>query len=99
MARKIPQFENILDLLQAAVEVGATIFTPHAQDEMNEDDLYIFDLEPCVLNGAIVEKQWDDAYDEWKYLVAGESTDGDDMMVVVKLDQKEQIVFITTYRL
>ncbi len=99
MARKIPAFDNILDLLQAAVEAGATVFTPHAQDEMNEDNLFIFDLEQCVLNGAIVERQWDDAYGEWKYLVAGESTDGDDLMVVVKLDQKGQIVFITTYRL
>jgi hypothetical protein len=99
VARKPPKYEDILDLLQAAVEAGATIFTPHAQDEMNEDDLFIFDLEQCVLTGAIVERQWDDVYDEWKYLVAGESTDGDDMIAVVKLDYKGQIVFITTYRL
>lgn len=99
MARKVPQYEDVLSLLQAAVEAGATIFTPHAQDEMNEDDLFIFDLEQCVLTGGVVESQWDDAYGEWKYLVAGESTDGDEMMVVVKLDQKGQIVFITTYRL
>lgn len=99
MVRKVTKYENILPLLQAAVEAGATIFTPHAQEEMNEDDLFIFDLEQCVLNGTIVERQWDDTYGEWKYLVEGESTDGDGVIVVVKLDQKGQLVFITTYRL
>ena len=91
-------FEKILDQLQDAVEAGATIFTTHSQEEMNEDDLYIFDLEQCVLTGGIIERQWDDAYGEWKYLVQGESTDGDEIVVVVKLDEQGQIIFITTYR-
>lgn len=92
-------FEKILDLLQEAVEAGATIFTTHAQEEMNEDDLFPFDLEHCVLTGGIIERQWDGTYEDYKYLVEGESTDGEEMVVVVKLDAKGQIIFITTYRL
>ena len=92
-------FEKILQLLREAVENQLTIFTPHAQIEMNEDDLFTFDLEHCVLVGTIVERQKDDSFKEWKYLIEGESTDQEPMMVSVKLDYKGSIVFITTYRI
>lgn len=92
-------FEQVLQLLCVAVKAGATIFTPHAQDEMNEDDLFIFDLEQCVLTGTIIERQWDDMYEEWKYVVQGESADGEEMVVIVKLDHNGKTVFITTWRL
>ena len=90
-------FENILRLLRDAVETGAIIFTPHAQDEMNEDELLTFDLEQCVLTRVIIERQWDDSFKDWKYIVEGESADEAPIVVVVKLDQKGKIVFITTY--
>ncbi len=52
-----------------------------------------------MLVGTIVERQWDDSFKEWKYLVEGVSTDQEPMMTVVKPDEKKQIVFITTYRI
>ncbi|HEX4946081.1 MAG TPA: DUF4258 domain-containing protein [Blastocatellia bacterium] len=89
--------EKLLDAMQEAVEAGKTIFTPHSRKAMHDDDLHVVDLEQCVLSGAIVEEQWDSTYDEFKYVIEGESTDGIEMGVVVRLDQKGQLVFITTY--
>lgn len=81
-------YEKILQLLRDAIELQSIILTPHAQEQMNEDDLLTFDLEHCVLAGTIVERQWDDSFKEWKYLIEG-----------VKPDENKQIVFITTYRI
>lgn len=92
-------YEKILQLLREAIEIQAIVWTPHVQEEMNEDDLLTFDLEHCVLVGAIVERQWDDTFQEWKYLIEGESTDGEPMMVSAKPDANKKIVFITTYRI
>lgn len=92
-------YEKILQLLRDAIEIQSIILTPHAQEQMNEDDLLTFDLEHCVLVGTIVERQWDDSFKEWKYLVEGVSTDQEPMMAVVKPDENKQIVFITTYRI
>ncbi len=47
-------YEKILQLLREAIEIQAIILTPHAQEQMNEDDLLTFDLEHCVLVGTIV---------------------------------------------
>jgi hypothetical protein len=90
-------FEKLLDAMQEAVEAGKTVHTPHARKAMHEDDMHVVDLEQCVLTGAIVEQQWDSNYEEFKYVVQGESTDDEEIAVVVRLDQKGQLVFITTY--
>lgn len=89
--------EKLLDVMQEAVEAGKTVFTPHSRKAMHDDDMHVFDLEQCVLTGAITEQQWDSIYNEFKYVIEGESTDGIEMAVVVRLDQKGQVVFITTY--
>ena len=90
-------FEKLLDAMQEAVEAGQTIHTPHVRKAMHDDDMHVVDLEQCVLTGAITEQQWDRTYDEFKYVIEGESTDGEEIAVVVRLDQKGQLVFITTY--
>jgi hypothetical protein len=42
---------------------------------MDDDDLYKADVVHCILTGAIVDRQWDDAFQEYKYLVDGEIYD------------------------
>jgi 3',5'-cyclic AMP phosphodiesterase CpdA len=65
-----------------AVETERMVMTEHAVDEMIADNLYEFDLEHCILTGDITETQWDDDFQEWKYVIEGKSTDGDDLAVV-----------------
>jgi hypothetical protein len=42
----------------------------HAEEEMNADDLGIYDIESVILTGEIIKRQKDQASGEWKYLVA-----------------------------
>jgi U3 small nucleolar ribonucleoprotein component len=41
--------------------------TFHAEEEMADDNLSIFDIERVVLTGKIVERQKDKNTKEWKY--------------------------------
>jgi hypothetical protein len=48
----------------------------HAEEEMNDDDLSIFDVERCILVGRILERQKDKVTAEWKYLITWEISFG-----------------------
>ncbi len=69
----------------------------HAEEEMDDDGLTIFDIEHCLLNGLITESQKDKETGERKYLVKGESFRGDETTVVAKLGVTGTLVIITVY--
>lgn len=92
-------YASILRKMRSAARVGRIVVTEHAFDEVAFDDLLQVDLEHCILMGEIVERQWDEDFQEWKYVVEGESTDGENMAVVAKLGYKDNLVVITTYLL
>ena len=72
--------------------------TLHAEEEMNDDGLTIFDVERAILTGEIIERQEDQHTGEWKYLVAGETVEGRLMIVVVaKISVTNKLVIITVY--
>jgi hypothetical protein len=43
----------------------------HAEEEMADDHLSIFDIEHVILTGSIIERQKDVVPAEWKYLIEG----------------------------
>lgn len=57
--------------------------TTHAEEEMDDDGLTIFDVESVILTGELIERQRDRKTRETKYLVRGESLDGSRRTVVV----------------
>jgi hypothetical protein len=73
--------------------------TLHAEEEMSDDELTIFDVERGILTGEIVERQKDAQTGEWKYLVRGHTVTGDDIAVVGKIGLTGKLVIITVYRL
>ena len=74
--------------------------TLHAVDEMYDDDLLPSDLEHCILFGEINERQWDEDWQEWKYVIAGTATeDASQLEAVAKLGREDDTVVITVYRL
>lgn len=75
------------------------VMTLHAEEEMNDDELAIFDVERGILTGEIVERQKDIQTGEWKYLVKGQIVANDDIMVVGKISLTGKLVIITVYRL
>ena len=91
-------FDRVLRRLRARIEAGDYVVTTHADDEMDDDGLSVFDLESAVLNGTIVERQRDRETQEQKYVVRGEGTDGSAVGVVVKFSVTGRAVVLTVFR-
>ena len=91
-------FERILNQLREKVRTRQYVMTIHAEDEMDEDDLTIFDVESVILSGKIIERQRDHQTKEWKYLVKGESLSGQAVNTITKLGPTGKLIFITVYR-
>ncbi|MEG4484868.1 DUF4258 domain-containing protein [Microcoleus sp. D2_18a_B4] len=71
--------------------------TLHAEEEMEDDDLTIYDVEQGLLTGEILECQKDTVTAESKYRVRGETTDGGEVELIVKLSPTGKVVIITVY--
>ncbi|MEZ4733631.1 MAG: DUF4258 domain-containing protein [Caldilineaceae bacterium] len=74
------------------------VMTLHAEEEMEDDQLSIFDIERAILTGNITERQQDHQTGELKYLVLGQSVHGREITVVGKLSVTDKLVIITVYR-
>jgi len=73
------------------------VMTIHAEEEMDDDGLSIFNIERCILTGEIIERQKNRVTNEWKYLVEGQTTAGSHLVVVTKLGPTEKLIIITVY--
>lgn len=72
--------------------------TLHAEEEMDNDGLAIFDVESVILTGEIIESQRDRKTRERKYLVRGETVDGSRIVVVVcRFGPTDKLVVLTVY--
>lgn len=89
--------DRLLKKIREKVHSRDFVVTLHADEEMNEDGLTVFDLETVILTGAIVERQKDRETGEWKYLVEGRTIDNGKAVVVVKLSPTEKLVIITVF--
>jgi hypothetical protein len=91
-------YPRILARMRECVRQNRIITTIHALEEMDADDLLKEDLEHCILHGEIVARQWDDDFQEYKYLVGGTALDSEEIEVVAKVRGDTAIV-ITAYLL
>jgi hypothetical protein len=91
-------FERILNQMRENIRTRQYVMTLHADEEMDEDGLTIFDVESVVLSGTIIERQKDKIGGEWKYLVKGESLAGEPIVTVAKIGPTGKLVFLTVYR-
>ena len=92
-------FQRILKQIREKVRQRQYVMTLHAEEEMSDDNLSIFDVERSLLTGEIVERQKDAVSGEWKYLIKGNTAAGDEMMTVAKISPTGKLVIITVYRL
>lgn len=83
--------------MREKVRTRQYVMTLHAEEEMNNDDLTIFDVERCILTGKIVERQRDTLTAEWKYRIIGETFDGIQAEIVAKLSITDKLVIVTVY--
>jgi hypothetical protein len=90
-------FEKILTLMREKVRALQYVMTLHAEEEMDSDDLSVFDVEQAILTGRIIERQRDGETNEWKYLIKGQSVEGLDLVAVSKLSSTGKLIIITVY--
>jgi hypothetical protein len=90
-------FDRILKEMQDKIRRREYIMSIHAEEEMNDDDLSIFDVEACILTGKILDRQKDKVTAEWKYRINGQSLSGGEVEVVAKLSPTGKLVIITVY--
>lgn len=83
--------------MQEKIRTRQYVMTLHAEEEMNDDGLTIFDVERGILTGQIIERQKDHQTGEWKYLVQGQTITDKVVVVVSKLSPTEKLVIITVY--
>ncbi len=91
-------YERTLRQMRETIRTRRYVMTTHAEEEMNDDDLSIYDVERVILTGSIIERQIDKETGEWKYLVAGQSMQGVAFTVVGKMSVTGKLVLITVYR-
>ena len=92
-------FDDVLREIQQKIRDQNYVMTLHAEEEMSEDDLSIFDIEQGVLTGKILERQTDSVTLESKYRIRGQTLDNDTVEIIVKLSPTGKVVIITVYLL
>ena len=90
-------YDRILKRIQDKIRTRQYVMTLHAEEEMDDDELSIFDIERCILTGEITERQKDRASEEWKYVIEGQSVSGDKVGTVTKLSLTGKLIIITVY--
>lgn len=90
-------FDQILQEIQEKVQSQEYVLTLHAEDEMVQDRLTIFDVENALLTGEIVRRQRDSYRGKWKYVVEGRTLGSEIAVVVTKLAFSRKLVIITVY--
>lgn len=88
---------QILTRLRECVRERRYIATLHAEEEMNNDNLSIFDVERVILTGEIAERQKDKETGEWKYLIRGLTLQETEAVVVSKLSPTGKMIFLTVF--
>ena len=83
--RDIVVYENALNTIREKIRTRQYVMTIHAEEEMDDDELTIFDVERAILTGIIIERQEDYDTSEWKHVLSGETVHGLRLIVVVKL--------------
>lgn len=90
-------FKRILGQIRDKIRRRLYVMTLHAEEEMNQDGLTIFDVESGILTGEILERQKDRVTSEWKYRIRGQTVSGGKAEVIVKLSPTDKVVIITVY--
>lgn len=90
-------FERILKHMRENVRTRQFVMTFHAEEEMNNDGLTIYDVESGILTGEILERQKDAITAEWKYRIKGQTIAGGEVEVIAKLSPTGKLVIITVY--
>ncbi len=91
-------YERELNRMRERIRLRQYAMTIHADEEMDNDGLTIYDIENAILTGELVERQKDRETKEAKYLVRGKTVNGSEILVAVtKFGMSGTLIIITVY--
>ncbi|MFB2936980.1 MAG: DUF4258 domain-containing protein [Phormidium sp.] len=90
-------FNDILQRMRELILAQQYVMTVHAEEEMSDDNLSIYDIEQGILTGEILERQKDRVTAESKYRIRGETLDGEEVEIIAKLSPTGKVAIITVY--
>lgn len=90
-------FEKILYQMREKITTQEYVMTVHAEEEMSDDNLTIYDIEEGILTGEILERQKDRVTAESKYRIRGTTLEGSEVEIIAKLSPTGKVVIITVY--
>lgn len=91
-------YERELKRMREKIRLRQYQMTIHADAEMDNDDLSIYDIENAILTGEIIERQKDRETNESKFLVRGKTVDGSALTeAVTKFGMSGKLIIITVY--
>ena len=83
--------------MQRAARVQRVFYSSHARLEMKQEDFSEADVTRCLLTGSIVEDQFDERYQQTKYIWLGEATDGRELSLVTRLTYHNGVYVVTVF--
>lgn len=89
---------RVLDRIRSHVRARRFVLTLHADEEMRDDDLDVYDVMSALLHGRVILQQLDRHREERKYVVEGPARDERAACVVCKLSAADMLVVITVFR-
>lgn len=90
-------FPRILRRMREKIRTRQYVMTLHAEAEMDEDGLTVYDVERAILTGEILDRQRDIVTAEWKYRIKWEALDGSAVEAITKISLTGKLVIITVY--
>jgi hypothetical protein len=90
-------YNRVLNQMRARIRARQYVMTVHAEEEMDDDSLSVFDVECAILNGKITGRQRDMETGECKYVMEGKTLGGLRGEIVTKLSITGKLVIITVY--
>jgi len=84
-------------MMREKIRTRQYIVTLHADEEMEDEGVTIYEVEKCILNGSIIERQKDVTTDEWKYRIKCVTSRGKVIFIIAKLSRTGKLVIITVY--
>ena len=88
---------RVIDRLRAKIRAGQYLVPFHAANELDDDEISIFDVENIILTGNILERQRDSQTRERKYVIRGATLAGEAACCVDKVGPTGEVVLITTW--
>lgn len=92
-------YDSILKRLREWILLRQYVMTTHAEEEMENDGLTVFDVEHIILTGLILERQTDLETRQIKYRIRGRVLANEAAEVICRLSSTKKAVIVTVYTL